>query len=40
MGAVWAELRGADGEMIERLTAPEALALACGDTVGDLALAA
>jgi hypothetical protein len=37
---VWAELCCADGTVIERLTASEALALACGDARGELALAA
>ena len=37
---VWAELRLADGSVVERLTASEALALACGDAAPALALAA
>jgi hypothetical protein len=37
---VWAELRCADGTVAERLTASEALALACGDAQVELALAA
>jgi hypothetical protein len=37
---VWAELRCADGTVVERLSASEALALACGDAVPELALAA
>jgi hypothetical protein len=37
---VWAELRCADGTVAERLTASEALALACGDARVELALAA
>jgi len=37
---VWAELRLADGSVMERLSASEALALACGDAVAPLALAA
>ena len=37
---VWAELRLADGSVVERLTASEALALACGDAVAPLVLAA
>ena len=37
---VWAELRLADGSVVERLTASEALALACGDAAPELALAA
>ena len=32
LGQVWAELRCADGSLVERLTAPEALALACGES--------
>ena len=39
-GSVWAELRCADGSVVERLSASEAVALACGDPVHDLALAA
>jgi hypothetical protein len=39
-GEVWAELRCADGSLLERLTASEALALACGDTPRELAAAA
>ena len=30
LGTVWAELRCADGSVAERLSAPEALAFACG----------
>jgi hypothetical protein len=30
---VWAELRQADGSVVERLSATEALALACGDAL-------
>ena len=37
---VWAELRLADGSVVERLSATEALALACGDATAPLALAA
>jgi hypothetical protein len=37
---VWAELRCSDGTVAERLTASEALALACGDARAELALAA
>jgi hypothetical protein len=37
---VWAELRCADGSVAERLTASEALALACGDARDELLLAA
>jgi hypothetical protein len=37
---VWAELRCADGTVAERLTASEALALACGDARIEFALAA
>jgi hypothetical protein len=40
LGEVWAELRCADGSLVERLTASEALALACGDAPAELALAA
>jgi hypothetical protein len=40
IGRVWAELRRADGSLLERLSASEALALACGDAVPELALAA
>lgn len=39
-GRVWAELRYPDGSLLERLSASEALALACGDAVPELALAA
>jgi hypothetical protein len=39
-GRVWAELRCSDGTLVERLSATEALALACGDAVPDMALAA
>ena len=37
---VWAELRTADGSVVERLSASEALALACGDVSAPLALVA
>ena len=37
---VWAELRLADGSVAERLSASDAVALACGDATADLALAA
>ena len=40
LGEVWAELRCADGTLVERLSASEALALACGDAPVELALAA
>jgi len=40
IGRVWAELRCADGSLVERLSASEALALACGDAAPELALAA
>ena len=40
IGHVWAELRSADGSVLERLTASEALAIACGDATAELALAA
>jgi hypothetical protein len=39
-GRVWAELRAADGSIVERLTASEALALACGAAMPERALAA
>ena len=39
-GRVWAELRAADGSVVERLSATEALALACGAGAPELALAA
>lgn len=39
-GEVWAELRCADGSVAERLSASEAVALACGDAPAELALAA
>lgn len=39
-GLVWAELRCPDGSLVERLSASEALALACGDAVPEPALAA
>jgi hypothetical protein len=39
-GEVWAELRCADGSLAERLSATEALALACGDAAVELAVAA
>ncbi len=40
LGEVWAELRCPDGEVVQRLTASEALALACGDAPVEYALAA
>src|SRR5919108_2842417 len=40
LGRVWAELRCPDGSVVERLSASEALALACGDATPELALAA
>jgi hypothetical protein len=40
LGHVWAELRAPDGSVIERLSASEALSIACGDAVADMALAA
>lgn len=40
LGQVWAELRDADGAVMDRLTASEALDFACGDAVCALALAA
>ena len=39
-GRVWAELRAADGTIVERLTASEALALACGAAMPEMAVAA
>ena len=39
-GLVRAELRRSDGSVAERLSASEALALACGDAVPELALVA
>jgi hypothetical protein len=39
-GRVWAELRCSDGTLVERLSATEALALACGDAMSGMALAA
>jgi hypothetical protein len=39
-GLVWAELRDPDGILVERLSASEAVALACGDAVPSMALAA
>jgi hypothetical protein len=39
-GLVWAELRAPDGTLLDRLSASEALALACGDAVPELSLAA
>jgi hypothetical protein len=40
VGRVWAELRAPDGSLVERLTASEALALACGVAMPEMALAA
>jgi hypothetical protein len=40
LGRVSAELRRADGSVVERLSAFEALALACGDAAAETALAA
>ena len=40
IGRVWAELRSADGSVVERLSASEALALACGAAMPEMALAA
>ncbi|HKH19226.1 MAG TPA: hypothetical protein VKA57_17000 [Solirubrobacteraceae bacterium] len=40
IGRVWAELRCSDGSLVERLSASEALALACGDAAPQLAIAA
>ncbi len=40
IGQVCAELRDSDGSLVERLSAPQALALACGDASLEFALAA
>jgi hypothetical protein len=40
LGRVWAELRASDGSLVERLSASEALALACGVSMPEMALAA
>jgi hypothetical protein len=40
IGRVWAELRSEDGSVAERLTASEALDIACGDAELRLAVAA
>jgi hypothetical protein len=40
LGRVWAELRARDGSLVERLSASEALALACGVAMPEMALAA
>lgn len=40
VGRVWAELRASDGSVVERLSAAEALALACGTAMPEMALAA
>jgi len=40
LGRVWAELRNADGELAQRLTASEALAFACGDELARIPVAA
>ena len=39
-GRVWAELRNPDGSVAETLSASEAVAIACGDPVAALPLAA
>ena len=39
-GRVWAELRSSDGSFAERLTASEALDIACGDARVGFAVAA
>ena len=39
-GSVRAELRGSDGSVVERLSASEALALACGEIAAGLVPAA
>jgi hypothetical protein len=40
IGRVWAELRASDGSLLERLSASEALALACGVAMPEIALVA
>jgi hypothetical protein len=41
LGRVWAELRmSSDGSLVERLSASEALSIACGEARADLLLAA
>jgi hypothetical protein len=40
LGRVWAELRDANGAVMDRLTASEALDFACGDVTLPLAVAA
>jgi hypothetical protein len=40
IGHVWAELRASDGSLLERLSASEALALACGVAMPEMALVA
>ena len=40
LGRVWAELRASDGSLVQRLSASEALALACGTATPEIALAA
>ena len=40
LGRVWADVTYMDGSLVERLSASEALGLACGDAVPELALAA
>jgi hypothetical protein len=40
IGSVWAVLRCADGSLLERFSASEAMAFACGDVAPSFALAA
>jgi hypothetical protein len=40
MGRVWAELRCSDGSLVQTLSASEALDLACGEFMADVAVAA
>jgi hypothetical protein len=37
---VWAEVRMTDGSLVERLSAAEAISIACGDAPAELVLAA
>jgi hypothetical protein len=40
LGHAWAELRMPDGALVERLSASEAIAIACGDATVQFAIAA
>ena len=40
VGRVWADLRASDGSLVERLSASEALDLACGAGAHEMAIAA